>query len=43
MHAPEKCRENCNESKAEPSLKDQKKLLKKASESILYKIMSKDS
>ena len=30
-------------SKAEPSLKDQKKLVKKALESISYKIVSKDS
>ena len=30
-------------SKAEPSLKDQKKLVKKALESISYKVVSKDS
>ena len=30
-------------SKAEPSLKDQKKLVKKASESISYKVVSKNS
>ena len=35
--------QNVKGSKAEPSLKDQQKLVKKALESISYKVVSKDS
>ena len=38
-----KKRKGLKQPKAKPSLKDQKKLVKKASESISHKIVSKDS
>ena len=38
-----KKRKGLKQPKAKPSLKDQKKLLKKVSEFILHKVVSKDS